>query len=132
MTKNDAVSALLTRPNFGDGEWHRLHELLAFETHLLAVRQADDVFSGAVRIDGSQAKKLRRDELIAFMYFAQHEGLPDSTPFRKPIRDVGIDIEYERDGAVDALQITTACAVFLDSRGQPLNGGYQHRCSWRS
>jgi hypothetical protein len=80
-----------------------------------------------VRIDTSPEEKLRRDELIPFLYFAEHEKLPASTPFRKPRREEGVDLEYALGDSIAKLQITTAYPVWFDADGEALNGGHQYR-----
>ena len=125
--RTSAVETRMPRPDFDDGEWHTLGELEGFEHRLSETRQADKSFSDAVRIDTARAEKLRHAELIPFLYFARQIGLPGFTRFRKPISDRGVDIEFEVDGGVSALQITTAYPMWGVPSGPRLSGGYQYR-----
>lgn len=127
MPTVDAANTRVARPALGDGEWRTLGELRAFELALLAERQRDPSFSDVVRLDNSPAEKLRRDELVPFLYMAHHESLPDATLFRKPQTEQGIDLEYAHDGTVMRLQITKAYPVWLNALGEAVNGGYQYR-----
>lgn len=122
-----AAAQLVPRPAFGDGDWHRLDELMEFERQLLEARQRNKSFSDAVRVDGSRDESLRHKELIPFLDLAQHEALPPETRFRKPTVDRGIDIEVELGTGIQSLQITTAYPALFDKTGQLLNGGYQRR-----
>jgi hypothetical protein len=79
---------------------------------LHTARSADRALSDEIRLDPSREEGIRKKELIPFAHLTEFLGLPDTTCFRLPRPDRGVDVEYGDRNTPEKLQITLALARF--------------------
>jgi len=98
---------------FERDKWYRLGDLQDFEEGLLDAVRKDKDLKKALRLPQvSPWVKLRANELIPFVVFAERRRLSRSTDFRIMPEGHHADIEFKADDRVVALQITTAGPVW--------------------
>lgn len=112
--------------------YYSLDELKRFEQELLNERQENPELSDELRapVKGSPPWiKARNEELVPFLYYSNHSGLPNVAQFKMMPHGHPIDIDVSHAGGVESLQITTAYAdwCFPDTNVRTRSGGHLHR-----
>jgi hypothetical protein len=109
--------------------YYPIGDLRRFEAALLDARQRDPALSALWRCPSgpdAELMRLRNDELVPLIVFAEHKELTDSDSFRISAKGDPIDVKVLASGKILNLQITVADLDWGDSDGGP---GFQHHLS---